>query len=450
MRLRSASLAAWLAMTVWGCRSSAPPVPPTRPAPAASRPGSAGLWLADSPDEAFEKARQSGKLVLADLWAPWCHTCLSMQAEVLRLEKVPELASVVLLAIDTERASNEAFLARYPVGVWPTFYLLDAKTQEVRGRWLGAATPAELSGWLKEGATARPGYEQQLREADSLVARRELAAAEERYRGALASAPQAWPGRGAALVSLVSTLSKQKKDDACLELALRELPLFPASVAAVDFAATSLGCADRSASSENASQLRAVAERSLARDCGEAAPGAAVDDQADACGNLRRVREVLKDDAGAAWAAEQALAVIAAGSAGGHPEKQAIYDWERTSSLLFLGRSAEAEAILRERENQLPQSYNPPHYLARLYRDGKRWEDGLAAIERALAKAYGPRRVGFLGIKADLLKGAGRLQEAREVLEEQLAGYRALPPGQRQPDAEAAVQKRLEAWSTAP
>lgn len=367
-----------------------------------------------------------------------------MRAEVLRPEVVPELGSVVLLSVDTERAENESFLARYPVAVWPTFYLLDSTTREVRGRWLGAATPAELSHWLAAGDGT--GYEQQLREADAFAAKRELAEAEKSYRAALAAAPSDWPRRPATFVSLVSVLSKQKRDASCLELAVQTLPSLPPSVSAVDFAATALGCADRAPSDENAAKLRIVAERTLARDCEKAAPGAAVDDQADACGNLRRVRESLKDEAGARRAAEQALAVIAAGSSGAPPKVQAIYDWERTSSLVFLGRAPEAEALLIEREQQLPESYNPPHYLARLYRDTQRWDDGLRAIERAIAKAYGPRRVGFLGLKADLLKGAGKLEQGRQVLEEQLRQYRALPDGQRQPEAEAAVEKRLAGW----
>jgi thiol-disulfide isomerase/thioredoxin len=406
--------------------------------------------LENEPDAAFTEGQRSGKLVLADLWAPWCHTCLSMQAEVLRPERVPELASVVLVSIDTERASNEAFLARYPVGVWPTFYLLDPKTKEVRGRWLGAATPAQLSQWLKDSTTARTSYEQQLAEADALVAKRDFAAAEQRYRAVLAGAPANWPRRGATLVSLISALSKQKENAACVQLALLELPLFPASVSAVDFAATALGCGDRSGADEAATRLRIIAERSLARDCSTAAPGAAVDDRADACSNLRRVREALKDEAGAKSAAEQALSIIESGSRGVSPEKQAIYDWERTASLVFLGRSTEAEALLREREKQLPHSYNPPHYLARLYRDTQRWPEGLSAIDRALAIAYGPRRIGFLGLKAELLKGAGKLEQARELLQAQLSEYRALPPGQRQPDAEAVVQKRLDTWGAPP
>jgi hypothetical protein len=126
-----------------------------------------------------------------------------------------------------------------------------------------------------------------------------------------------------------------------------------------------------------------------------------------------------------------------------------IYDWERTSNLVFLGRTQEALTLLLERERALPQSYNPPHYLARLYRDLGEWGNGLHAIERALAKAYGPRHAGLLGVKADLLQGAGRPDDARRALQLQLAEYRALPPGQKQPDAEAAVEARLASFAPA-
>jgi hypothetical protein len=372
-----------------------------------------------------------------------------MQAHVLNAASVPELSSFVLLAVDTERESNALFLAEYPVGVWPTFYVVDPHTRRVRGRWLGAATPTELSQWLRESSRDEPGAERIAREADALVAKKALSEAAARYRDALAAAPLSWTRRSTTLVSLLSALSKQKADTACLALAVSELPSLPPSVAAVDFASTALGCADRAPTDGNARRLRELAEQTLSRDCNARAAGVAVDDQADACGNLRHLREVLGDHAGAKNAAEQALAVIGAGSVGAPPEAQAIYDWERSASLIFLGRAAEAEALLLERERQLPNSYNPPHYLARLYRDGRRWDEGLAAIERALAKAYGPRRIGLLGIKAELLKGKGELEQARQVLERQLADYAALPTGQRQPDAEAAVRKRLASFRPA-
>lgn len=371
-----------------------------------------------------------------------------MREQVLSARVVPELAGVVLLAIDTERAENEQFLRDYPVAVWPTFYLIDPQSGAVRARWLGAASPAQLSGWLADAQRAQDPVGVLLQEGDAFAAKKNLAEAAARYRAALAAAPADWARRGDVLVSLSSALLKQRSYAECISLGVAEMSSLPVSISAVDFASSTLSCADKASNDPAAvRELRRLAEALLSRACAQIAPGASADDQADACGNLRRAREALGDQAGARRAAEQALAVIDAASAGASQDAQLIYDWERTSSLVYLGRTQEATARLLEREQALPGSYNPPHYLARLYRDTRDWSAGLAAIERALAKAYGPRRIALLGLKAELLKGAGRLAEARAVLEQQLTDYQALPAGQRQPEAETVVQRRLADWS---
>lgn len=424
-----------------GARVLQEPVAPiaTRPPPSTSEPT---RWIEDDAPRAFELAQSRSQPLFVDLWAPWCHTCLSMREQVLSSEAVPELGNLVLLSVDTEREQNERFLRAYPVGVWPTFYLLDPQTKSVLGRWLGAASPAQLSAWLQESIGTVAGPASLVREADALAADRSFAEAEAHYRSALDSAPANWSRRADTLVSLVASLLKQRKYAECLELVRSQAASLPPSVSAVDFAASGLSCAEHAPGNAPVIAVRQLLETTLARDCQTAAPGVSADDQADACGNLRRARESLGDKAGASRAAEQALRVIAVASLDAPPEAQLIYDWERTSSLFYLGRTAEAISLLLERERALPSSYNPPHYLARLYRDTGQWALGLAAIERALSKAYGPRRVGLMSIKADLLKGAGRQQEACAVLDQQLIGYRELPAGQRNPDAEAAVEQR--------
>jgi len=111
--------------------------------------------------------------------------------------------------------------------------------------------------------------------------------------------------------------------------------------------------------------------------------------------------------------------------------------------LIALGRAEEALALARQRERELPDNYNPPHYRAKSLKALGRWQEGLDALERALSLAYGPRRIGLLTLKADLLLSLNRTSDASAVLNEQLAAYRALPTGQRQPAAEARVEQRL-------
>jgi thioredoxin-like negative regulator of GroEL len=437
-------------LLVAACSSASAPsvnAPPNGAPPAGAPPimkATEPIWSSD-PDAAFAQARAKKTLLLVDLWAPWCHTCLSMQAEVLHPRVVPELGSVVLLQVDTEREQTASFLQKYPVAVWPTFYVIDPENGEVRGRWLGGASPEQLGHFLRDALGEANGALAHLRRGDALAAQKRLAEAEGAYRAALAEAPKGWPRRPDALVALISALLKQKHYQACLELAEAETASLSPSVSAVDFASSAATCAEREPQAANVTRVRRSLETLLAASCDSAAPGASADDRADACANLRDVRSALGDRPAAERAAEQALAAIASASDGKPPDTQLIYDWERTASLTFLGRREEAIARLREREQQLPKSYNPSHYLARLYRDAHDWQPGLDAIERALSKAYGPRRAGFLGIKVDLLLGAGRNEEARATLAEQLAAYRALPEAQRLPDAEAAVEKRLRA-----
>lgn len=273
-----------LSLSLFACEPRAGHAPSLAPASSAAPSASAasavaklegsaptrGAWLEDSADRAFQAAREQQRLLLADLWAPWCHTCLSMQALVLTEARVPELSSFVKLSIDTERSDNERFLQSYPAVVWPTFYLIDPVSGRVRGRWLGGATPEQLGEWLREAAGSAEGTEALLRQADGLAAERRLAEAEATYRAALPSANPA--ERSRALVALISTLLKQKKLSDCLALADGEGAQLPPSVSAVDFAATALACADASPDVEHARTTRVALMAVLARDCATRAP----------------------------------------------------------------------------------------------------------------------------------------------------------------------------------
>ena len=45
----------------------------------------------------------------------------------------------VWLSIDTEKPGNASFLTKFPVEVWPSFYVVDSRTEKVALRWVGGA-----------------------------------------------------------------------------------------------------------------------------------------------------------------------------------------------------------------------------------------------------------------------------------------------------------------------
>jgi tetratricopeptide (TPR) repeat protein len=232
------------------------------------------------------------------------------------------------------------------------------------------------------------------------------------------------------------------------------------SASAIDFSSYALECASSLASEDGAAHegqakndtggapkvaatlRRAIAAR-LEPLCDLGNTELTPDDRADACDKLSQARAALGNPEGARLATQSRLAVLERAAIGKQGEAALTYDWARTDALLQLGRAEEALAVATEREQQLPDNYNPPHYRAKALKALGRWDEGLAAVERALSLAYGPRRIGLLTLEADLLFAAGRPGEAVRALEKQLALYRALPPGQRQPNAEARVERRL-------
>lgn len=414
-------------------------------------------WYADAPGAALDAARTADKLVLVDLWAAWCHTCLSMRAYVLTSEHLAGVRErLVFLAIDTEQAANAKVLERLPIAAWPTFYLIDADYR-VYGRLIGAAAPAQLTAFVRDGLRAFDAAKQGTLppddplalaiDGDRLAASGKLLEARDHYQRALGGAAIDWPRRPDVLVALAGTLRKLGQHDACVDLGLRELAHTGDSASATDFAFHQRACA-ASLDPHDARGVRIddAIDARIAPLCMDGSAAMTPDDRGDACGLLRELRRDRKDEAGARAVTEKRLAVLRDAARDVPDEIALTYDFARMESLLALGRGEEAVALLRAREKALPDDYNPPHYLARTYRELGRFDEGLAAIERALAKASGPRRAGILGVKVDLLLGKDARTEARQVLEAQLAAYRALPAGQKQPAREEAVQKRLRDW----
>ena len=84
--------------------------------------------------------------MVLDMWAPWCHTCLSMQEYVLSDPSLAPLAErFAFVALDTDREVNAAVVGRFPVASWPTFFVVSPEDEAVQARFVGAASANDRS-----------------------------------------------------------------------------------------------------------------------------------------------------------------------------------------------------------------------------------------------------------------------------------------------------------------
>ncbi|MEZ4272325.1 MAG: thioredoxin family protein [Myxococcota bacterium] len=106
-------------------------------------------WIHDDWGKAQRSALETGKLVAVDVWATWCHACLSMKTYVLTQK---DLAAVkdkhVWLAVDYDKPANAEFFAKYPINSFPTFMVIDPRSGDLAGRWRGTGTAAEMAAFF--------------------------------------------------------------------------------------------------------------------------------------------------------------------------------------------------------------------------------------------------------------------------------------------------------------
>ncbi|WP_437874388.1 thioredoxin family protein [Sorangium sp. So ce513] len=417
--------------------AAAAPPPAARAEPAeALRPLE---FVNDDVPRAREKARAEGKALFVDAWAPWCHTCLSMKHHVLTDPSLRPFADRVVFAdIDTDRPENAPFLERHEVTVWPTFFVLEPENGEVVGLWRGAASVDELHELLRGSlaamdsrAAALPADDpvRLLIEAKRAHSAGDHAAAAAAYQRALARGGEGWPRRSEALLGLVSAL-RRKDAAACAEVGRAHVAEVQGAALPADFASVLLSCAsalpDRNA--QRAAREAAVAR--LRAIVASPPAGSSADDRADAWSLLADGLQALGDAEGARAATTSKLAVLEqAAREAKSPEGAAAYDYGRAMAYLALGRGEEAVAMLKEREAQMPASYEPPARLAQVLHAMGREEEALAAAERAIGRAYGPRRLRYLKLRAEIQEKLGQRAEQVATLREEVAGYEALPKG---------------------
>lgn len=440
-----------IAVLFVGCGPSAvpakaPPVeappPPTSvapPAKASAPPVAPPLeFIEDDVDAALAKARREHKALLVDAWAPWCHTCLSMKAFVFGDPALRPLAErVVFASIDTDREANAPFLTRHAVHVWPTLFLLSAEDDKVIGYWPGSASSAELRAFVDDALrsvdAAKPEGDpaRDLALAQAAYAARDDKKAIDAYARAVTHADPSWPRRSEALVGWVQALRTAKRYDECVAVAEKHLAEVRGAAIPADFSGGLLMCADElpSGSAKEAARTAAIAR--LREFLAQPPSDASADDVADAWATLSEALAATGDAAGSRKANEARLAVMEKAAASApSPEAAATFDYGRANAYLALGRGDEAVRMLEAREKEKPEAYEPPARLGSVLAALGRHREAIAAYDRAIARAYGPRKLRYLKQKADVFAKVGDRAAEISVRREEVRGYEALPPGQ--------------------
>jgi hypothetical protein len=233
----------------------------------------------------------------------------------------------------------------------------------------------------------------------------------------------------------------------CAAAALSEGAVLPAGSSRANALANGLSCA---LDAEGDPPWRAPAVRKLeplVRDASRI-PDLLADDRAGLLDVRARAREQAGDASGARAVAQRLWRLLEA-EARRTPsaELRASLDSYRVSAALALSRPALAVPALRASEKALPDDYNPPYRLAILYREMGRDGDAVAAADRALSRAYGPRKLRIYDLKASALEHQRDRAALEATLAEAVAYAGSLPEVQVQGGVRRLVERmraRLE------
>lgn len=337
-----------------------------------------------------------------------------MRATVLTDKALAKQAGrFVWLSIDTEDAKNEAFLEQYPWQAVPTFEVIDAKTEKIAYSWIGAIDLAGLLVRFDEAETA-------FRRTDAVAA-------------ALPSSPDA----------AVLELALAGKDEECALLAMELLPSLPSGSVKANVAATGLDCA---LSSPEGPKWRPAALFTLEATVREALDydGLLDDDRSGMYGILIDARDRQNDEIGGKARAFEWLDWLNAQAMGAQSvEARAALDGHRVSAALRAGTPERVLVAIEASERDLPDDYNPPARLAILLSALGRYDEALAASDRALAKVYGPRTVRLLETQATIFEKKGDPEGAKGAIRQAIAFASSLPPSERTKRTIARLEKRL-------
>jgi tetratricopeptide (TPR) repeat protein len=315
-------------------------------------------------------------------------------------------------------------------------------------KWLGSGTAEQMKTLLQDGARAvrgagGDGAEAWLATADRLYGEGKEVEAADAFKQALAKGGPSWSRRPRVVESLVLAQQATRRYEECAWLARQEAPTIPRGPSFANTVAIGLSCAVSAPEGAGWRKPALAALEPLGLEALRVS-GLLADDRAGLYDALADAREAEGDEDGARRLAEEQWAFLErerrlARSA----RARAALDPMRVGCALRLGDPARALPALQASERDFPRDYNPPARLAILFGEMGRLDEALAASDRALTRAYGPRKLRVLDQRATLYEKRGDRARARSTLGEALAHAAKLPQAQRPKALLEHIESRL-------
>ena len=372
-------------------------------------------WIEDDWATAKTKAITDNKLLAVDVWATWCHTCLAMKNYVFISGEFKQIADQhVWLGMDYDRPKNASFFQKYAINAFPSFMVIDPKTDKVIARWLGSGTTEEMLNFFKNVNSA----------GDDNFSKGQIALSIQDYKAALPYFEKALKEtkdrekRTRVLSGYIEALRKSDKEN-CAQKNLPYLDQVSNNAQGLDYVMMVSYCADANKDSTKKNDILRALQKRLEAGLKSADLNVSVDDKSAIYATLTSVYKQLKEKEKSTQTTLTRLRMLEEAAAQAPNAKaRGTFDAHRMSCYVSLMEYAKAEAMLLQSEKDLTQDFNTPWRLALLYRKQDRFNEGLQAIERALKIGYGPRRVRLFSAKIDLAVGKKDFVLARMTAEE--------------------------------
>ena len=344
----------------------------------------------------------------------------------------------VWLELNTDLTTNAAALEKHEADAMPTYLVVDPKDETVVLRWVGSFTVPQAETFLQEardkmaGAPTSPA-DAALAKADHLYGVRDYKAAAAAYREALALLPSAGPRYNRAVEALLFSYQQVDAFGEAIALVREALPRVGETPSAI---VVSLGGLDSALALTREDPQRAAAiaemEAAVRRALADPAIHAAADDRSGAYLSLLQARKDAKDAEGAKKVAGELAAFLESeASRAKTPEARAVFDSHRMTAYLELGQPEKAIAMLEASARDLPGDYNPQNRLARAYASQKRWDEALAASQKAASLATGRAKLRVLAARASVLQDKGDKAAAVAAYDEAIGYALSLPEAER-------------------